>query len=211
MKFLIAIPCMDSVATGFAESLLNLEKPGDTKVCFKTGSLIYDSRNLLSLTAMEGEFDRVLWLDSDMSVPPDALARLAIDMSYTDADMVTGLYFRRKFPVTPVIFRDVDSPKEINGTMTAQVDCYKDYPKESLFQVGACGFGCVLMKVDLLKKLWKDYGPPFSPVMWAGEDITFCWHVKQAGGKIMCDSKVKCGHIGSITYGEWMAQKGDAE
>lgn len=207
MKYLIAIPCMDSVATGFAESLLNLEKPADTKVCFKTGSLIYDSRNLLSLTAIQGGFDRVLWLDSDMIVPADAMMRLAQDMDETGADMVTGVYYRRNFPVTPVIFRSIDKPAEINGSMVAQIPCYEDYPMGDLFPVGACGFGCVMTSVKLLKRIWDNQGPAFHPVMWAGEDIAFCWRVKQAGVRILCDSLVQCGHIGSITFGKQMDKR----
>ena len=207
MKYLIAIPCMDSVATGFAEALLNLEKPEGTKVCFKTGSLIYDARNLLSLTAIQGGFDRVLWLDSDIKMPPDALVRLARDMDVTEADMVTGVYYKRKLPTAPVIYESVAPPKKVNGQMIAQVPCYENYPKDSLFRIGACGFGCVMTSVRLLKALWDAYGPPFSPVMWAGEDISFCWQAKKENAEIYCDSRVICGHIGTITFGEWMAEK----
>lgn len=209
MKYLIAIPCMDSVATGFAEALLNLQKPEDTKVCFKTGSLIYDARNLLSLTAIQGGFDRVLWLDSDIKMPPDALVRLAQDMDDTGAGMVTGVYYKRKLPTAPVIYESVAPPKEFGGQMIAQVPCYDDYPKDSLFKIGACGFGCVMTDVKLLKKLWDTYGPPFAPLMWAGEDLSFCWRVKKENVEIICNSRVQCGHIGTITYGEWMKERGD--
>ena len=53
MSIMIAIPCMGTTPVQFTESLLNLEKPEGTKVCFKSSSLIYDARNLLSLTAIE--------------------------------------------------------------------------------------------------------------------------------------------------------------
>ena len=58
MKTLIAIPCMDTMPTGFVQSLLYLEKGADVSVCFKANSLVYDSRNLLSLSAIEEKFDR---------------------------------------------------------------------------------------------------------------------------------------------------------
>lgn len=211
MKYLIAIPCMDTVATGFAEALLNLEKPEGTKVCFKTGSLIYDARNLLSLTAIQEGFDRVLWLDSDIRMPADAMMRLAQDMDDTGAPMVTGVYYKRKLPTAPVIYKSVEPPKESGGQMISQIPCYEDYPKDSLFQIGACGFGCVMTDVVFLKYLWNSYGPPFAPMMWAGEDLSFCWRAKEKEWIIMCDSRVQCGHIGTVTYGEWMAKRGETK
>ena len=67
MKILIAIPCMDTVPVPFAESLLNLDKPEGTKVCFKSGSLVYDARNLLSITAIKEGFELKLE-DGQLSV-----------------------------------------------------------------------------------------------------------------------------------------------
>ena len=69
MKTLIAIPCMDTIPVGFMQSILYLNKPEGTSVCFRPNSLIYDSRNILSLTAIQEGYDRVLWVDSDMMFP----------------------------------------------------------------------------------------------------------------------------------------------
>ena len=64
MKTLIAIPCMDMLPVGFVQSLLYMHKGDNPTVYFKPNSLVYDSRNLLSLYAIENKFDNVLWLDS---------------------------------------------------------------------------------------------------------------------------------------------------
>ena len=55
MKTLIAIPCMNMVPVGFVQSILYLKKGEDVSVLMKPDSLIYDSRNLISLTAIETE------------------------------------------------------------------------------------------------------------------------------------------------------------
>ena len=123
MKTLIAIPCMDTVPVGFAESLLNLHKPDGTKVCFKGNSLVYDSRNLLSLTAIENNFDVVMWLDSDMIVPPDTIEKFAAYCA-EGKEMVTGLYVRRRPPVKPVIYDQLDEPgRDADGNGTAGGGC----------------------------------------------------------------------------------------
>jgi len=200
MKTLIAIPCMDTVPVEFVKSLLYLEK-GDCSVLFKPNSLIYDSRNLISLTAIENNFDRVMWFDSDMAFQPDTLKRLHKDMDELNADMVTGLYHKRNGSGIPVIYDELDIPgKDEQGNPVKRIHEFTDYPKDDLFTVKGCGFGCVLTSTKLLQAVWDNYGPAFAPFPWAGEDIAFCWRVNQLGYPIYCDSNVKCGHIGTYVY-----------
>lgn len=212
MKTLIAVPCMDHVPVQFAESLLNLQKPPDTKVCFKANSLIYDSRNLLSLTAIENGFDHVLWLDSDMVIPPDGLHMLSTVMEELRCDMVTGLYFKRKFPTVPVIWDELDAPEVIDGTPVRHLHEYEDYYRQpGIFPVQGCGFGCVLTSTSLLKKVWDRFGPAFTPYPWGGEDISFCYRVKQLGFPMYCDRNVSCGHVGQFIYTEELFMKSRGE
>ena len=51
IKILVAVPSMDSVAAGFAQSLATLNKFGQCSVSFICGSLIYDARNKLAAQA----------------------------------------------------------------------------------------------------------------------------------------------------------------
>ena len=168
MKTLIAIPCMDTMPTGFVQSLLYLDKGNDVAVCFKANSLVYDSRNLLSLSAIEENFDRVMWFDSDMMFTKDTMQILMRDMDELNADMVTGIYFKRRKPFTPVIFDELDEPgTDANGKPVAHVHEYADYPQNAIFPVRGCGFGCVLTTTKLLKDVWNHFGPAFSPYPWA--------------------------------------------
>lgn len=204
MKTLIAIPCMDMLPVGFVQSLLYMHKGDNPTVYFKPNSLVYDSRNLLSLYAIENGFDNVLWLDSDMLFPPNTLTKLeAYGM-----DMVTGLYVKRHEPVEPVLYEKIEEPERgKDGKLVANIASYINYPRDSFFQVAGCGFGCVLTSTALLKDVWDSFGPAFTPYPWASEDISFCYKVNQLGYQIYCDSSVSCGHIGQFVYTEELLPK----
>ena len=206
MKTLIAIPCMDMLPVGFVQSLLYMHKGNNPTVYFKPNSLVYDSRNLISLYAIENGFDNVMWLDSDMLFPPDTLLKLHAH----DKDMVTGLYVKRHEPIAPVIYETLEEPtRHEDGKLTANIVPYMDYKEDYFFPVAGCGFGCVLTKTSLLKAVWDEFGPAFTPYPWAGEDISFCHRVNQLGYQIYCDSSVSCGHIGQFIYTENLLKRGD--
>lgn len=191
-KILIAIPCMDQVPAPFAQSLAMIQKTDDNVACaFQMGSLIYTSRNNLSLQAIKGEFDYMLWLDSDMVFQQDLLIRMKQTMDEKGLDFLTGLYFRRVPPFTPVLFNKLDIDE--NGACT-WTD-WKDVP-EGLFKVGGCGFGCVLIKTDVLFDVQAKFGELFNPIANMGEDLSFCWRARQCGYDIWCDPSLVCGHVG---------------
>ena len=190
MKTLIAVPCMDTVHSLFAFSLAQLKVVEDSSLIMKTGSLIYDSRNAIGMQAIESNADYVFWLDSDMVFKPDTLIRMMDTLQKNDFDMLTGVYFRRVPPYSPVLFNKL----EITGEEADYTE-FKTLP-EGLFEVGGCGFGCVLMKTDVLFDVQSKYGNMFAPIGGNGEDVAFCWRARQCGNKIMCDPSVLCGHVG---------------
>ena len=212
MKILIAIPCMEQIHTQFVKSLLAIDKPDDAEISvrFLPGSLIYDSRNLLSQEAIRDGHDYVLWLDSDMTFPPDIIQRMLTDMSTHNIHMVTGLYVKRTYPTMPVLYSKIAPPtQDENGRIVKNIRDYTDYPQNSMCYVDGCGFGCVMTSVPLLKKIWDTYGLAFNPFPWASEDVSFCYRVRQAGEDIMCDTSISCGHIGSFLFTEQMLKRGD--
>lgn len=191
-KILIAIPCMDQVPAPFAQSLAMIQKTKDNVACaFQMGSLIYTSRNNLALQAMKTEFDYMLWLDSDMVFQQDLLIRMKQTMDEKGLDFLTGLYFRRVPPFTPVLFDQLDIAEDGSCTWTD----WKDVP-EGLFKIGGCGFGCVLIKTDVLFDVQAKFGEMFNPIANMGEDLSFCWRARQCGYDIWCDPSLVCGHVG---------------
>ena len=193
-KILIAIPCMDMVSARFAQSLATLKKGGECSVSFLVGSLVYDSRNKLAALALDSEADYVLWLDSDMIFPPNTLERmLKVLEEHEEVDILSGLYFRRGQPFTPVLF----SKLEINAEGKLEFEDLKDIP-EGLFEVAGCGFGGVLMKTDCLLDIAAKEGGGvwFTPFIDAGEDCAFCVRARQNGYRIFCDPSIEFGHMG---------------
>ena len=188
MRILIAVPCMDSVPSQFAKSLATLNKVGECMVAFQVGSLIYKARHDLALKAIECETDYVLWLDSDMMFDSDTLQKLIDDRE--KGDIITGLYFRRVPPFTPVLFDQLEIDQE--GCKWTNFDSIPD----EIFTVGGCGFGCVLMPTSVLFDVFSRYGDAFSPIGGVGEDLAFCWRARQCGYKVVCDPSIKLGHVG---------------
>ena len=204
MKTLIAVPCFDMVHTEFMQSLIALEKPEDTSFTVVKNTLISFARNTIARNALYAGFDRIMWFDSDMNIPRDALMKLTADMDKNpEIDMVTGLYFTRKAPIKPVIYSELYWNKAEDGTVDAGAGNYFDYP-EGLIQIAGCGFGCCLTSVDLIKRVWEQVGIPFQEMQGFGEDLSFCERVIRVGGKMYADTSVKCGHVGVQEFNEQM-------
>ena len=198
MKVLIAVPCMDQVPAPFCQSLALLQKVGECTLAMQSGSLIYTSRNTLATNAIQMEADYVFWLDSDMVFKPDTLIRMMDTLQKNDLDILTGLYFRRVPPYSPVLYDKIEIEDRICDWSE-----FKRIP-DGLFEVGACGFGCVLMKTDVFFDVQSKFGNMFAPIDNNGEDIAFCWRARQCGYKIICDPSVLCGHVGySVVDGQF--------
>lgn len=191
MKTFIAIPCMDEVDVTFMQSFIGLMTVGEVKKGIVSGSLVYEARERLALSAIQNESDYCLWLDSDMVFEPTLL----LDLIKHEKDMVCGLYCARRPPYSPSLFIDVNKDGKI-GARTV-----RDIP-DHLFEVEACGMGALLVKTEILAKCFDTYETCFQPIKGYGEDISFCIRARELGNKLWCDPSVKVGHIGKtiITY-----------
>lgn len=189
MRILIAVPCMDSVPSQFAQSLATLNKVEECVVAFQMGSLIYNSRNYLATAAVKMEADYVLWLDSDMVFSSDVLQRLWQDRD--KGDIITGVYYRRVEPYKPVLFSKLEIENDI-----CDWDNYDDFPQDKLFEVAGCGFGCVLTPTSVFVDVINKFGNMFSPLAGVGEDLSFCWRARQCGYNIVADPTIQLGHVG---------------
>lgn len=202
MKTLIAIPAMSMCPVPFAYSLATLRRDCPSKISIISGAAVHEARNALAIEAIDNGCDRVLWLDSDMVFDDDLMIRLGEDLD-AGWDMVCGIYFKRRLPITPVIYSDIDETS--GGTET-----YKEYPRDSLFPIAGCGFGAVMTTTALLKEVADAYDTlPFTPMPKLSEDLSFCMRAKNLGAKIGCDSRIKVGHVGQITFGEQMYHRSE--
>lgn len=208
MNILIAVPSMDSVPAVFAQSLAMLKKVGNCAVAFQVGSLVYESRNDLAKYAVQSEADYVLWLDSDMMFEPELLEKMMATLQEHDLDILTGIYYRRRHPFSPVLMKKLS----IAENNFCEYENFNAYPEDGIFEVEGIGFGCVLMKSDVLMDIKATYNDWFSPFGRVGEDLSFCWRARQTGHKIFADPSIQLGHCGQqiITkefYEAFMKQK----
>lgn len=189
-KILICVPSMDYVAAGFAQSLAMLQKGGnETAIMFQVGSLVYEARNKLAKKAIELETDYTMWLDSDMVFEPDTMIRLLEH----NKPFISGAYFRRSPPYSLVAFEEVD----------AENRKWKDLALPSeVTKCGGVGFGCVLVKTEVLFNVAAKYGTWFEPMNNFGEDLSFCYRARKCGYDLYIDPSITCGHIGHITINE---------
>jgi glycosyltransferase involved in cell wall biosynthesis/ubiquinone/menaquinone biosynthesis C-methylase UbiE len=129
----------------------------------------------------------LLFIDDDVMVPLDALPKLMAHKT----DVVTGVYWMKKFPPQPLIFEKLgDGP-------------IYDFNPGDVLEIEGGGLGCCLVDMKVFDKLEKPYfkcdwthidktGRKFKvPV---GEDHYFYIKSKEAGFKILCDTNILCDH-----------------
>lgn len=190
MKLLIAIPTLDYIHHAFMQSLVKLvtrlkDDGVDFDVEIKSGTLVYHARNLLATKARQEGYTHVLWLDSDMVFTEDLLD----DLMFSGKDFVSGIYHARREPHVSCIFKGIDPVDRFSNDT---------YPTEP-FEIRGCGFGCVLMTVDVINKVFSKFDTCFLPMASYGEDLAFCFRATCCGIKIYCDPGVRLGHVGHIT------------
>ncbi len=195
MKTMIAVPCMEQVQTEFAQSLFNLQRVGNVYAKFLPCSLISKSRTDLALMAVQEKVDYVLWIDSDMVFPDTLLMDLMRDIEQEKKDIVVGVCHMRKEPYKPVLW------SKLRQGLTAfenESECLVDYPRDGLFEVEGCGFGCVMMKTEVISAVKEKYSDLFGQLPGYGEDLSFCIRARGCGYRIWVDPKVQVGHKSSI-------------
>lgn len=189
MKLLLAIPTMDFVPVQFLQSLTALERRlkddgVNFEECIVPGTLVYMARDKLAGKAINEGFSHVLWLDSDMVFGPDLLE----DLQMCRKQFVSCCYNGRRPGYQSCIFKSID----LNN-----VERFEEYPREP-FEIEGCGFGAVLIDVEILKAVMLNHKTCFTPLPQMGEDLAFCYRARNLGFKIYAEPNVQLGHVGHI-------------
>lgn len=202
MKVAICVPCRDTVMTGFAFDLAKLcayegvtrcAKGGSLMIYQVPGTMIFNQRERLAEEALKDGADAILWVDSDMRFPKDALEiLLSRDLPIVGVNATT-----RRFPVKPTAL-DIDPA-------TNDLVKVNSKGKTGLEQVMGVGFGMVLIKKEVFEAAQK-------PWFWfeqtdkggtIGEDIYFCAKAFDVGYQTVIDHDLSMHirHIGTYEYG----------
>jgi hypothetical protein len=106
----------------------------------------------LALKAEDAEVataDAILWVDSDVVLPIDAITRLVAEQK----DFITGVYVQREPPHFPLIANFDPVQKTFSW--------FIEFPTDVVAPIDGCGFGCVLTSTRMLRR-WARRGSPSS-------------------------------------------------
>lgn len=194
MRLAIGGPTRDTVPAAFAVDLAQLyattRERGPWQIVtvgFLTATYIHMGREYFLEASIQQGASHVLWLDTDMSVPPDTAIRLA----------------RHDQPIVACNYVTRDG----SGRFTARRDGQRiaTMPESTgLETVDGVGFGALLMRVDVMRALtppWFRHGLNATDGD-IGEDLMCCRALRAAGHTIYIDHDLsqEIGHIGQYTY-----------
>lgn len=201
MKIFVAIPVydgklgIDSVKSLMAEQALAIGLGDEFQINFMTGNAgIVQGRNQLSYEFMESDFDRLVFLDSDVTFEPGSLIKLA----YMPVDFVGGCYRHKRAQESyPIIWQNKSE---------LWVNKYGLLEVESL----PTGFLALSRKVfetirdkfperahtHFGEKSFSYFQMPVQGGILYGEDFFFCREWRALGGHIFLDPEINLTHWG---------------
>jgi len=199
-RVLIAVPCAAYCEAETFKSIYGLLIPDNTETSFDIvqGYTVEMARNKIVEISLKNVFDYTFFVDSDIILPDTILGRL-LAICEKGADMATGWYIKKNDSGTTVI----SSPKYTDNEFRLIKE--DELPQDIIIPIYACGFGCMLVKNEVFKKLLAADGICFEWIQGkesaVGEDLIFCDKaIKKADAKIMADTSLRCTHIGRKFY-----------
>ena len=172
---------------------IDLDIPKNLDVTFQYfhGYKIDQIRNLIAHWCTA--FDYLLSVDSDIVLPKDALHKIF----FHDVDIVSVVYIQRKpgYEILEIYRKNTNG-----GFSNTQMG---DIQPPGLHEIDACGFGCVLVKTEIINKIGYPqfvYKSAIDHANTFSEDLYFCQKAKEHGAKIYVDSSIVCNHIGSTIF-----------
>lgn len=196
MNILIGIPSKEKIDIECAISLANLNWDGhNITYTHSQGAGVYgvaQARNNLVQQAIDGGYDKLFMVDSDMIVPEDAIINLLDPV----APIVTGVArYKNDSGRTPIFKPFQDS----EGSSAWKWD---EIP-QGRFAIHSGGVACAMIDVEMLRRqirrpwfTWEER----ANGTYVGEDIGFYEKIRDLGITPMADGRVRCGHIGRKIY-----------
>jgi hypothetical protein len=189
---LIGVPSRGNVRVEWATMLLTLEMPVNLTYAVKivTGETVEEARNILVQEARELETKYLFFLDDDVLVPNQTInRRVYVLENERDVDLLTGIVPVKSPGGEPCIFKE------------GHASSYWDWTFNERFDVDSCGMAACMIRMGAFEKVgepWFEWikekkGPGHTYEL--GEDVGFCKKLKDAGGRILADGGILCGHI----------------
>lgn len=183
--------CEDARTSEFWANFMQLELPElVAKPEVARGSDIADNRNKLTNRALELNADWIFYVDDDQLFHPKALKRLIAHK----VDVVSALYLMRSYPFEPVAFdKESDIPDNPKGVYRLFLNHLEN--NHGLHKCAAVGAGALLVRRRVFEKMEEPFWTlgQIQKSEW-GDDIDFCYRVRQAGFDIYVDLDERVGH-----------------
>lgn len=189
----MAIPTAKNICVETFKSMWDLWVPDDVELDF-TYSFGYQIDQVRNLIASRAEaYDYLFSVDSDIVLPQDCLVK----MLNADKDVISSVYIQRRQDVQiPEIYEEHPNGSILNVGM-------EFLRGEDLKQIAGCGFGCVLVKSTVLRKMGYPqffYKSALDHRNTVSEDIYFAMKAKQHGFSLWVDPSIVCQHIGQAIF-----------
>lgn len=201
-KIAIATPTLGRPHMRTWNSFNNLVKPrangtlvGETHFLTLEDHPVDSARQWLTREALSvGGLTHILWIDDDMTFPPDALQRLLAH----DKDVIGGLCHNRRAPSYQPIAARLYDP--VLGMPQDAYGFVYDLPPSGLVEVDATGGAFLLVKAQVFRDVAAKFGADswWIPEGEASEDFSFCRRAQQCGYKVWIDCGLDIGHIGTV-------------
>lgn len=195
MQILIGIPTKGQIDIETAISIANLDWDGHTVTyAHSDGAGVYgiaQARNRLCEKAIDGGYDKLMMIDSDMIVPEDAIVHL-LD---PDVPIVTGCARYKNDSRRSPLFKHFQDGTGSDAWVWDEIPAGR-------FSIKSGGVACAMIDVGLLNRIprpwfvWEER----NNGSYVGEDIGFYEKVRALGIAPQADGRVKCGHIGRKIY-----------
>jgi len=189
MKITLGIPCNRVLKPDTMQSLLELIAKGGYDFHFviaTQGYTIAENRTVIAVGALRNKSDYLLFIDDDMTFPPDTLDRLI----KRDKDIIGIPYYSRVLPRKSVVV--LEDGTELKGKI----------PSEG-FKCQHVGTGGMLIKTEVFTNIirpWFQFKTNSDGCTVQGEDAFFCEVARNKGYDIWCDSTLKIYHIGDREF-----------
>lgn len=152
-RILIATPTLGSVRIEWVNARYAQIIPTNWSNAFMTANLnpyivmyyqVADAQNMIVKKAVEDNFEWLLLIEDDTMPPADAFVRFNEYMLKDELPVVSGLYYTKSNPATPLVFRG-------RGT-----GFYDDWKLGDKVWCDGVPTGMLLIKVKLLELMWND-------------------------------------------------------
>ena len=188
MKILIAVPTFETVAPETFKSIFDLDMT-DHRVSFECvkGYDCARARNEIAKLALEGGFDYVMMIDSDVVIPSDTLRKFL----EFPCDIVLGCCIHKNSRDGRI---EIYKPGTFDFTGYYTYDTLPGFPR---VRVKGGGLACALINTEVFRQMAFPYFRfvTYDNNTMLSEDLYFCLKASQAGFSIEADTRIRCGHL----------------